>query len=236
MLLHGFTQTAECWGPFGAELARTHPVVAFDLPGHGRSGDVQANLPETATLLASAIDPSIVIGYSLGGRVALHLALTHPELVQRLVLIGATAGIDNAEERSQRRTDDDALALHIEDIGVETFLDEWLSQPLFASLTPEQTFRNVRARNSPRGLSSSLQLSGTGTQELLWDRLAELSMPVLIIAGANDAKFTQLGHRIVESIGSNATFQAIENAGHSAQLEQPFATAAAISEWIATTS
>ena len=210
--------------------------MAFDLPGHGGSGDVQANLPETAALLASVIEPSIVIGYSLGGRVALHLALTQPELVHRLVLIGATGGIDDFEERSQRRADDEALALHIEDIGVETFLDEWLSQPLFASLTPEQSFREVRTQNSASGLSSSLRLCGTGTQEPLWDRLAELSMPVLIIAGANDAKFTELGRRIVELIGSNATFQAIQNAGHSAQLEQPFTTAAAISEWLAATS
>jgi len=211
-------------------------VVAFDLPGHGGSGEVQANLPETATLLASAIEPSIVIGYSLGGRVALHLALMHPELVHRLVLIGATGGIDTVEERSQRKIDDDALALHIEKIGVDPFLEEWLSQPLFASLSPEQSFRNVRAQNSARGLSSSLRLSGTGTQEPLWDRLSELSMPVLSIAGANDAKFIQIGHRIVESIGSNATFQAIQHAGHSAQLEQPFTTATAISEWLATTS
>ena len=231
-LLHGFTQTAACWGPFSDELATTHSVVAIDLPGHGGSGEVRANLDQTAALVASSIDPSIVIGYSLGGRVALHLALGHPQLVERLVIIGATGGLDSEEERKQRRVADESLADHLEDIGVDAFLDEWLSQPMFASLTAEQSFREVRTKNSAAGLASSLRLCGTGAQESLWSRLGELAMPVLVIAGANDEKFTHLGQRLVESIGTNASIQLIDNAGHSAQLENPAATAAAITDWL----
>jgi 2-succinyl-6-hydroxy-2,4-cyclohexadiene-1-carboxylate synthase len=231
-LLHGFTQTAACWGPFADELSTTHSLVAIDLPGHGGSGEVRADLSQTTELIASSIDQSIVIGYSLGGRVALHLALRHPELVERLVIIGATGGLDSEEERKQRRAADELLADHLEDIGVDAFLDEWLSQPMFSSLSAEQSFRELRATNSAAGLASSLRLSGTGTQESLWDRLGELTMPVLIIAGANDEKFTHLGHRLVESIGTNASTQLIDNAGHSAQLENPTATAAAITEWL----
>ena len=231
-LLHGFTQTAACWGPFSDELATTHSVRAIDLPGHGGSGEVRANLDQTAALVASSIDPSIVIGYSLGGRVALHLALGHPQLVERLVIIGATGGLDSEEERKQRCVADESLADRLEDIGVDAFLDEWLSQPMFASLTAEQSFREVRAKNSAAGLASSLRLCGTGTQESLWSRLGELAMPVLVIAGANDEKFTHLGQRLVESIGTNASIHLVDNAGHSAQLENPAATAAAITDWL----
>lgn len=231
-LLHGFTQTAACWGPFADELSTTHSLVAIDLPGHGGSGEVRANLSQTTELVASSIDRSIVIGYSLGGRVALHLALGHPQLVERLVIIGATGGLDSEEERRQRRVADESLADHLEDIGVDAFLDEWLSQPMFASLTAQQSFRELRATNAAAGLASSLRLCGTGTQESLWSRLGELTMPVLVIAGANDEKFTHLGHRLVESIGTNASIQLIDNAGHSAQLENPEGTAAAITKWL----
>lgn len=231
-LLHGFTQTAACWGPFADELSTTHSLVAIDLPGHGGSGEVRADLSQTTELVASSIDRGIVIGYSLGGRVALHLALGHPQLVERLVIISATGGLDSEEERRQRRVADESLADHLEDIGVDAFLDEWLSQPMFASLTAQQSFRELRATNAAAGLASSLRLSGTGTQESLWSRLGELTMPVLVIAGANDEKFTHLGHRLVESIGTNASIQLIDNAGHSAQLENPAATAATVTKWL----
>jgi len=234
-LLHGFTQTAGCWGTFTDTLAASHQIVAVDLPGHGGSAEVRTNLPQTAELLATTLAPSIVIGYSLGGRVALHLALAHPDLVQRLVVIGATGGLVSDEERRQRRTADEVLADHLEDVGVEDFLDEWLSQPLFASLTADQSFRELRATNSASGLASSLRLCGTGTQEPLWDRLGELDMPVLVIAGANDEKFTQLGRQLVDSIGTNAWMQLIDDAGHSAQLENPAATASAITNWLSET-
>ena len=234
-LLHGFTQTAGCWGPFADKLSATHSVVAIDLPGHGGSGEVRADLEQTTALVASSIERSIVIGYSLGGRIALHLALGHPQLVERLVVIGATGGLDSEEERAERRVADESLADHLEDIGVDVFLDEWLSQPMFASLTAEQSFRELRATNSAAGLASSLRLCGTGTQESLWSRLGELTMPVLVIAGANDEKFTHLGHRLVESIGTNASIQLIDNAGHSAQLENPTATASVITKWLSET-
>ena len=155
--------------------------------------------------------------------------------MQRLVLIGATGGIDDNDERRQRRAADEQLADHLEDIGVDAFLDEWLAQPLFASLSPQQSYREVRRTNSTEGLASSLRQCGTGTQDALWDQLDQLSMPVLVLAGTLDEKFTDLGRRLVTAIGANAEFIAIDEAGHCAQLEQPEATAAAIINWLSQT-
>lgn len=134
VMVHGFTQTARCWGPFGTDLAADHDVWAVDAPGHGDSAGVEADLVDGATLLGATGGRATYLGYSMGGRLALHLALSRPALTERLVLIGATAGIEDEDERSARKAADEALAAHIEDIGVDAFLEEWLALPLFAGL------------------------------------------------------------------------------------------------------
>ena len=235
VLLHGFTQTARAWGRFGDELG-PRPTLAIDLPGHGGSSQVRADLADTADLVAATLTaegarPATVLGYSMGGRVALHLALQHPEVVHELVLVSTTAGIDDADERAARRADDERLADRVEDIGVDAFLDEWLARPLFASLDDDAAGRDERRRNTTAGLASSLRLAGAGTQEPLWDRLAAIDVPTLVVVGGLDAKFTALGRRLVDTIGSNATLVVIPDAGHNAPLETPGATAAAMRAW-----
>jgi len=240
VLLHGFTQNARCWGPFGEELAQLGPVFAIDLPGHGGSSAIDADLDHSARLIAETIDelaldrPPCVIGYSLGGRTALHLALARPDLVGQLVLIGATAGIENDIERADRQRSDEQLADRIIELGVASFLDEWLSQPLFATLAPEQAEIEPRLDNTAAGLRSSLRRCGTGTQRSLWSELPALSMPVLVIAGERDSKFRTIAERLVEAIGSNASAMWIRDAGHSAHLERPFETFQVINGWAAT--
>ena len=232
VLLHGFTQTAQCWGPFAERLATHHALTLLDLPGHGDSADVRADLPLTAELAADAGGRGTWIGYSLGGRVALHVALQRPEVVDRLVIIGATGGLDDSSERAARRSADEILADHIEDVGTDAFLAEWLAQPLFAGLDDDSSCIARRRRNTPAGLASSLRLCGTGTQESLWSRLSEISVPTLVIVGALDSKFTEIGRRLVDAIGGNAQLRVIDDAGHSAQLERPEATADAIETWL----
>jgi 2-succinyl-6-hydroxy-2,4-cyclohexadiene-1-carboxylate synthase len=166
----------------------------------------------------------------MGGRVSLHAALRHPGSVHALVLIGATAGIDDEAERSARRRADEQLADRIESTGVEAFIDEWLRAPLFAGLTSETAQRDDRLRNTATGLASSLRATGTGTQAPLWDRLHEITAPVLVLAGEHDTKFRALGERMAGSM-PDATFGVIADAGHSVHLEQPEATADAIAEW-----
>lgn len=232
VLVHGFTQTGRCWGPLAADLAADHEVVRVDAPGHGRSAAVRADLAATADLLA-ALGPATYVGYSMGGRVCLETALRLPEAVGALVLVGATAGIDDPDERAARRTSDEALARRVEAEGVDAFLDHWLSLPLFAGLPPEGRFDAERRANTAPGLASSLRLAGTGTQEPSWDRLATLTMPVLVVAGADDAKFTALAHRLADAIGDNATLAVVPGAGHTTHLEAPDAFLAVLRPWLA---
>ncbi len=228
-LLHGFTNTSETWGPFVDLLAPAYGIQRVDLPGHGRSSGVVANLPESATLIEELLtEPTIVVGYSLGGRVALHVGLDQPPLLRGLVLIGATAGIENNDERLTRRTSDEALAARLRSSGdLGQFLEEWLDGPLFTSLTREQQYLEARLNNTVEGLASSLEQCGTGTQEPLWLRLADLEVPTLVLAGTRDAKFTELGQKMAAAIPA-AKFQAIEGAGHAVHLERPKETAEAI--------
>ena len=171
ILAHGFTQNARCWGPFAEHLAVDHDLTLVDAPGHGRSGHDEADLWTAARLLTEVGGPGVYVGYSMGGRTALHAALAHPEVVRGLVLIGATPGLPGEDERAQRRRADDELASRLLDIGLPAFLDRWLSQPLFAGLDAEAAALPARLTNRPDGLAASLRRCGTGNQEPLWDRL-----------------------------------------------------------------
>lgn len=224
-LLHGFTQTSASWAPLLPALTPSHEVVAVDLPGHGGSVQVDLDLSGAAAAVAQQVGRAAYVGYSMGGRVALRLALDHPDLVERLVLIGATAGIDDDEERRARRRADEDLAVAVETDGVEAFVDRWLAQPLFATLSVQQADRASRVANTASGLASSLRRCGTGCMDPpWWPELAALgrrSTPVTVVAGARDAKFMTLGRRLAESIGASATLVVVGEAGHACHLEQP---------------
>lgn len=222
VLLHGFTQTARSWDWITAALAATgHEVVAVDMPGHGRSGEIRANLEESADLVVAAAGPAVYVGYSMGGRVALHAACRFPTEVRGLVLIGATAGIDDRTERHERRLADEQLAADLESHGLEAFLTRWLSNPLFATLPSNRAGIEMRRGNSVAGLAASLRLCGTGTQEPLWEQVSSIGCPVSVLAGSLDAKFRAIGTRLASAIGPNATFGVIDAAGHAAHLERP---------------
>ena len=233
VLVHGFTQTARCWGPVDEALAARHEVVAVDAPGHGTAAAERADLWQAAVLLADRGGRGTWIGYSMGGRMALHVALAHPEVVDRLVLIGATPGIEDAAARAERREADEARASRIEAIGVPAFLDEWLALPLFAGLRPERAHRAEREANTVAGLASSLRLAGTGAQDPLWDRLEEIACPTLLVTGAADERFTFAAARMLPRLGGPAVHATLPGAGHTTHLEQPEAFVAAVEHWLA---
>jgi len=226
VLLHGFTQSGASWAPMVDALAgRAAPLVLPDAPGHGGSAHIEANLWATADLLAGLVPGAASwAGYSMGGRAALHVALAHPEKVVRLVLISTSAGIEDQAARSARQAADEDLAKRVEVEGVESFLNFWMSQPLFATLSPEQAGHEARMVNTPAGLASSLRLAGQGAQEPLWARLAELGrreLPVLLLAGERDGRYVDQARRIAATIGPSASVHVLAGAGHACHLECP---------------
>jgi 2-succinyl-6-hydroxy-2,4-cyclohexadiene-1-carboxylate synthase len=232
VFVHGFTQTGRSWSTVADTFVDTHEVVTVDAPGHGDSAALRCDLDGGALALGATGQRAAYVGYSMGGRLALHLALVRPELVTRLVLLGATAGIESATDRLARREADEQLAVGLERDGVDAFLERWLNSPLFAGLPHDQTALDDRRRNTVAGLASSLRFAGTGTQQPLWNRLDELEMPVLILAGEHDEKFRAIGQRMTAAIGANAQFSGVPNAGHAAHLEQPNAFTRLVADFI----
>jgi 2-succinyl-6-hydroxy-2,4-cyclohexadiene-1-carboxylate synthase len=220
VLVHGFTQTRQAWLPVANLLSGLNRFTLVDAPGHGRSSGVQVDLWEGAALLGATGGKATYAGYSMGGRLCLHLALAQPELVERLVLVSASPGIEDPGQRAARRASDEALAERIEAEGVAAFVEWWLVQPLFSTLPASAAGREERLANTAHGLAGSLRLAGAGSQESLWDRLSELAMPALIVAGDRDATYVDIGRRMAAHIGDNTELVLIPGAGHACHLER----------------
>jgi 2-succinyl-6-hydroxy-2,4-cyclohexadiene-1-carboxylate synthase len=238
VVLHGFTQTGRLWGRFGDLLAASHTVVAVDLPGHGDSGTVWADLPATADLVAEAVrtavgdEPCALLGYSLGARVALHVAIGADLPLRRVVFIGVTAGIEDPLARERRREADDAMADELEASGdVEHFVDTWLQGPMFERLARGDAGRTERLRNTASGLASSLRLCGAGTQEPVWDRLPTLAYPVLAMAGSDDVRFASYALRVARLV-PEAVVSLVPGGGHAVHLAQPEQAGMIVRHWL----
>lgn len=236
VLVHGFTQSGAAWARVAAELRERHPeleVITPDLPGHGGStglGDA-VDLAAAARHLGSECGRACYVGYSMGGRVALQLALDEPSTVERLVLVSTTAGIEDPEERAARRGADEELAERLEaggDEGLGQFVEEWLAGPLFSGLDERAANRGARLANAAAGLAAALRSLGTGAQLPNWERLGSLTAPSLVVAGEHDAKFVALGERLARAIGPGAELVLVPGAGHAVPFERPVAFAAMV--------
>jgi 2-succinyl-6-hydroxy-2,4-cyclohexadiene-1-carboxylate synthase len=225
VLLHGFTQTGRSWQPIAHALTGRYRPVAPDLPGHGAfAWRRPASFAACDAYLRALADgrPVTLVGYSMGGRVVLHAALSLGAVVARLVLIGASPGIADAAERAARAAEDAALADRIEAIGIEAFVREWGAQPLFAGMPRgvAELAEEDRLRNTASGLAAALRGLGTGVMPPLWDRLAELTIPVELVVGERDEKFRAVASR-VEAALPGARTHVVEGAGHAVHLEAP---------------
>jgi 2-succinyl-6-hydroxy-2,4-cyclohexadiene-1-carboxylate synthase len=174
---------------------------------------------------ALGIPEAHVLGYSMGGRVGLALCTWRPERVRSALLIGASAGLEEAGVRAERRREDEALAARIEREGVERFVDWWMELPLFASQQrlEEATLARARAQrlsNRAHGLAQSLRGMGTGAQPALHARLPWVRVPILLVAGSLDAKFAAIASDLARRL-PNARAQLVPGAGHACHLEQP---------------
>jgi len=231
ILLHGFTQTSRSWERVRRCLAPPGEVIAPDLRGHGTASAVRpVGFAEVVGDIAGQAPPRFALcGYSMGGRIALQTALTHPERVARLILVSTTAGIEDPGERQARRADDERLADVIEREGLEAFAERWAAQPLFAGQPAELAAeaRADRLRNDASGLAAALRGLGTGAMAPLWDRLPELTVPTIVLAGERDTKFLAVGRRLAATL-PEAEFAAVPGAGHALHLEAPGVVAAAL--------
>jgi 2-succinyl-6-hydroxy-2,4-cyclohexadiene-1-carboxylate synthase len=232
-IVHGFAQDRRCIGPLAGAVADRR-VLLVDAPGHGGSWrHAGADLEQGAELLANTTGPCVLVGYSMGGRLALVTALTRPDVVEALVLIGATAGIEDDHERAERRRHDHELADRLERIGVQAFVDEWLSSPMFAGLAPWARFEDERRANRTDALASSLRRAGTGSMRPRWQQLRELDIPVLCITGERDTRYGELARRMVTTFGERARHHVVAGAGHAAHLEAPTETSRLLRDFVA---
>jgi 2-succinyl-6-hydroxy-2,4-cyclohexadiene-1-carboxylate synthase len=229
--LHGFTGESADFGPLREHLAAGVTLHAPDLPGHGarrhqrslRDYSIEAHLE---LITEAATTPQItLLGYSLGGRLALHWAVANPERVARLILIGASPGLATNAEREERRLADATLADFIRTRGLDAFFKYWHNQTFFQPLLklPSDRLDPIlarRHRNDPEGLALSLDNVGTGTLPSLWPRLKELRCPVDLVTGEHDEKFTRLAREMGAHL-PKARLSVIENAGHAVHLERP---------------
>jgi 2-succinyl-6-hydroxy-2,4-cyclohexadiene-1-carboxylate synthase len=231
-LLHGFGGTERAWDGVLAHLpSERYRPLALELPGHG--AQVDAPRPITfegcvESVLERSPERFALGGYSMGGRVALHVALAAPGRVSRLVLISATAGIEDPLERARRSERDRRLAEEIEHGSIEDFATRWRAQAMFADDPPavDACARRDHLRNRPDGLAAALRGIGTGEMRPLWGELGELAMPVAILVGERDTKFHALGRRMAQE-AREASFRVLSG-GHVLPWENPRALAAAL--------
>jgi 2-succinyl-6-hydroxy-2,4-cyclohexadiene-1-carboxylate synthase len=220
ILVHGFTQSADSWQPVIDALPRDWDSFPIEVPEG-------LDFLSTASGIGLRGGTGRYVGYSMGGRLCLALALERPDLVEELVLVSASPGIADERERAARRTADERLALDVERDGLDAFLERWLDQPLFASLPREVARIDERRRtNTVDRITHQLRELGQGAQPSLWDRLSQLTMPVVLVSGAYDRKYTEIATKMAAAIGDRASAVVIPGAGHALQLEQPNALAA----------
>jgi len=234
LLLHGFSGSGGSWGRVVPAFFPEFRPLTPDITGHGprpAPRDVaHYTMPAVAAGLIAWLDaqttvPVHLLGYSMGGRLALYLASHYPHRFRSLVLESASPGLATGAERAARRGSDEDLADWIEANGMEAFVDHWEQLPLFASQRQLPAFvrarlRQQRLQNQPHGLANSLRGMGTGAQPSLWERLGELAMPALLLTGAFDSKFVAIGGQMVAAM-PQARLVMVENAGHTIHLEQP---------------
>jgi 2-succinyl-6-hydroxy-2,4-cyclohexadiene-1-carboxylate synthase len=231
LLLHGFMGCAADWDTVAQALSADFYCIAPDLPGHGGSQiDSEKhssfeNYADSVIELMDSLDckPLSAIGYSMGGRLLLSLALRHPNRFKKLILESASPGIADRDKRRQRQHSDAALAIRLKETTFSSFLNNWYSQPLFGAIDSAQGYTSMRQRrlqNSADSLATALSHAGTGQQSPLWDQLPELQPSTLLIYGEHDSKYKEV---TAQMLARNDQFETLSlpNCSHAAHVESP---------------
>ncbi|HHE32962.1 MAG TPA: 2-succinyl-6-hydroxy-2,4-cyclohexadiene-1-carboxylate synthase [Chlorobaculum parvum] len=241
--LHGFLGSGSDWLSFAWKLEDRFCSILVDLPGHGEAGipadaDPELFFMQTVEALAKEIrrvstEPCILVGYSMGGRIGLALALRHPELFSKAVIVSSSPGLRTEEERATRRKSDEGIARKIER-NFEGFIEFWYDQPLFATLKSHALFHEVEAQRkqgSPHNLARALRLLGTGNQPSFWDELPNNLLPMLFCVGEKDAKYVEIGKQMVE-LCPQSSIELFEQCGHTLHIEEQERFLASVGQFI----
>jgi len=232
VLLHGFSGTRRAWDRVVHALDRERYLpLALDLPGHGDAAAGEGPITFAGCVqrvLRQAPERFVLCGYSLGGRIALNLALAAPERVSAMALVSCSAGIEDPSERAARRAADERLAEELQRISMDEFIARWRSQPLFAGEPPHvgELARADMGHNSPQALAAVLRGVGAGAMEPLWGALARLRMPTLVLAGDRDERYVELGRRMAGLLAAGELL--VLPGGHALALENPLGLALAL--------
>jgi 2-succinyl-6-hydroxy-2,4-cyclohexadiene-1-carboxylate synthase len=225
VLVPGFTQTAASWRGVRRVLDESCEVIAVDVPE-------RETFAATAGSIGEQGRRAVYAGYSMGGRLALRLALDRPDLVRALVLVSSTAGIADEQARTDRIAADEALAVSVQRDGVDAFLARWLAQPLFAGVPPDAPGLRERRGLSEHYVAHCLRVLGAGAMEPMWDRLAELRMPIALVTGRGDAKYDKLALSMLERLRGDVVHIRLDG-GHALPLEQPAVLGGFIASFVA---
>jgi 2-succinyl-6-hydroxy-2,4-cyclohexadiene-1-carboxylate synthase len=226
-MLHGFGGTARHWDRVAALLDRErYSPLALELH-QAQPLDLSGAIELVAR---AAPDRFTLCGYSMGGRIALHLALAMPQRVSRLIVISASAGLGDDVQRAARRAADEQLAVEIERAGIEPFIAHWRDTPLFADDPgwAQELIAEDTRRLTAQQIAGTLRAYSAGRLEPLWDRLTSLEMPVVVLAGERDTAYVEIGRRLAASI-ADGRLEVVTDAGHRLALEAPEAVVAALS-------
>jgi 2-succinyl-6-hydroxy-2,4-cyclohexadiene-1-carboxylate synthase len=231
LFLHGFLGSGSDWVPIARQLEKEYCCILVDLPGHGES-DIEASsnpdlfFTETVDTLAmelsrsAAPEPCFLVGYSMGGRIALSLLLRYPELFEKAIIVSASPGLRTEKERLSRQESDEGIARKIER-NFEGFIKAWYEQPLFATLKNHPIFKeieNERIINNPGNLASALRLLGTGRQPSVWDELQKNRVPVQFFVGEKDLKFVEINRQMV-NLCPESSLEIFPECGHTLHFE-----------------
>lgn len=235
LFLHGFLGCGEDWTAMAGHFESEYALLTVDLPGHGGSHQLADSDPSPYSMAGCAaqlghlldryeIETCHAVGYSMGSRLALYLAVNHADRFDHVVIESGSPGLKTEAEREERRRRDAELARDLTSGPLDNFLDRWYNQPLFATLDQTgESFRLMRERrltNTPEGLALSLEHMGTGAQPSLWEALSSVLSRVLFIAGEKDRKFYRLAAEMAH-LCPHGELAIIAGAGHNVHVEQP---------------
>lgn len=232
LLLHGFTGDLHTWDFLIPILSEHVQLIMIDIVGHGKTSapkDISPYKMESAAADIKAIVDHLdiskihVLGYSMGGRLALNFAVLYPECIQSLILESASPGLEDVEARKKRMNQDHQLAHNIQESGIESFVNMWENIPLFASqkrlpAEKQAVIRKQRLDNHETGLANSLIGMGTGAQPSRWESLDTLSFPTLLLTGELDVKFCEMAEKMSRLI-KNCDWKIINDVGHAIHSE-----------------